>query len=69
MIKKPFDAHEYRLKCLARQHELLQKSSMTDADKLEYLMLDIKPYSLNWRNGMVSALKHAIRLLRKEEHT
>ncbi len=63
-----FDPHKYRMKCLERQGELLKQSTMTDADKLEYLMLDIQPYSLNWRNGVVSALKHAIKLLNREEH-
>ena len=65
---KKFDPYEYRMKCLEKQSELLRKPSRTDSDKLEYLKLSIQPYSLNWRSGMVSALDHAIKLLRAEEN-
>lgn len=62
---------ERRLNALNRQREILNKGHkghLEDSDKLEYLMLDIHPYSAYWRMGMVRALKRAIKLLRKEEH-
>ena len=52
-----------------KQHALLRKDLWTDADRLEYMELNIAPYSRYWRMGMKKALKHAIRLLREEEAT
>ena len=61
------DRREYVCNQMYKQHDLLRKGSWTDADKLEYMELDIAPYSRYWRMGMKKALKHAIRLLREEE--
>lgn len=52
---------------LKRQVELLNKSKWSDADKLEYMLLNIEPYSWYWRVGMKKALKKAIKLLRQSE--
>lgn len=60
---------EYICNQMYKQHALLRKDSWTDADKLEYMELNIAPYSRYWRMGMKKALKHAIRLLREEEAT
>lgn len=61
------DRREYVCNQMYKQHDLLRKGSWTDADKLEYMELNIAPYSSYWRMGMKKALKHAIRLLREEE--
>ena len=61
------DRREYVCNQMYKQHDLLRKGSWTDADKLEYMELNIAPYSRYWRMGMKKALKHAIRLLREEE--
>jgi hypothetical protein len=61
------DRREYVCSQMYKQHDLLRKGSWTDADKLEYMELNIAPYSRYWRMGMKKALKHAIRLLREEE--
>jgi hypothetical protein len=58
---------EYVCDQMYKQHALLRKDSWTDADKLEYMELNIAPYSRYWRMGMKKALKHAIKLLREEE--
>ncbi len=63
------DRNEYICNQMYKQHALLRKDSWTDADKLEYMELNIAPYSKYWRMGMKKALKHAIRLLREEEAT
>ena len=63
------DRREYVCNQMYKQHDLLGKGSWTDADKLEYMELNIAPYSRYWRMGMKKALKHAIRLLREEEET
>lgn len=63
------DRSEYVCNQMYKQHALLRKGSWTDADKLEYMELNIAPYSRYWRMGMKKALKHAIRLLREEEAT
>ncbi len=63
------DRREYVCNQMYKQHDLLRKGSWTDADKLEYMELNIAPYSRYWRMGMKKALKHAIRLLREEEET
>lgn len=60
------DRREYVCNQMYKQHDLLRKGSWTDADKLEYMELNIAPYSRYWRMGMKKALKHAIRLLREE---
>ena len=59
--------NEYVCNQMYKQHALLRKDSWTDADKLEYMELNIAPYSRYWRMGMKKALKHAIKLLREEE--
>ena len=61
------DRREYICNQVCKQHDLLRKGSWTDADKLEYMELNIAPYSRYWRMGMKKALKHAIGLLREEE--
>ena len=61
------DRKEYVCNQMYKQHDLLRKGSWTDADKLEYMELNIAPYSRYWRMGMKKALKHAIKLLREEE--
>ena len=61
------DRREYVCNQMYKQHDLLRKGSWTDADKLEYMELNIAPYSRYWRMGMKKALKHAIRLLREAE--
>ena len=61
------DRNEYVCNQMYKQHALLRKDSWTDADKLEYMELNIAPYSRYWRMGMKKALKHAIKLLREEE--
>ena len=61
------DRREYVCNQMYKQHDLLRKGSWTDADKLEYMELNIAPYSRYWRMGLKKALKHAIRLLREEE--
>ena len=48
-----------------KQEELLDKPKWSDADKLEYMLLNIEPYSWYWRMGMKKALKKAIKLLRQ----
>lgn len=52
---------------LKRQKELLNKSKWSDADKLEYMLLSIEPYSWYWRIGMKKTLKKAIKLLKQPE--
>lgn len=52
---------------LKKQEELLHKPKWSDADKLEYILLNIEPYSWYWRIGMKKALKKAIKLLRQSE--
>lgn len=52
---------------LKKQMELLRKPEWSDADKLEYMLLNIEPYSRYWRMGMKKALKKAIKLLRQLE--
>lgn len=59
--------NEYVCNQMYKQHALLRRDSWTDADKLEYMELNIAPYSRYWRMGMKKALKHAIKLLREEE--
>lgn len=61
------DRREYVCNQMYKQHALLRRGSWTDADKLEYMELNIAPYSRYWRMGMKKALKHAIKLLREEE--
>ncbi len=61
------DRNEYICNQMYKQHALLRKDLWTDADRLEYMELNIAPYSRYWRMGMKKALKHAIRLLREEE--
>ena len=61
------DRREYVCNQMYKQHALLRKDSWTDADRLEYMELNIAPYSKYWRMGMKKALKHAIKLLREEE--
>ena len=61
------DRNEYICNKMYKQHALLRKDLWTDADRLEYMELNITPYSKYWRMGMKKALKHAIRLLREEE--
>ena len=63
------DRNEYICNQMYKQHALLRKDLWTDADRLEYMELNIAPYSRYWRMGMKKALKHAIRLLREEEAT
>ena len=55
------------IKNCERQREILRKEQLTDADKLEIMLLDINPYSRYGRMGMKKALRKAIRLLKKEE--
>ena len=38
-----------------------------DIDRLEYMIWSIAPGSVNWRSGMISALRHAIRLMKGEK--
>ena len=52
---------------LKRQKELLEKSKWSDADKLEYMLLNIEPYSWYWRAGMKRSLEKAIKLLKQSE--
>ena len=59
---------EYRRKAVKRQIEILNKDHLEYSDKLEYMMLDIQPYSPYWNMGMIKALKKAIKLLREEEN-
>ena len=64
-----FDKHEDRIKRLNRKMEILTNESWSDVDKLEYMLLDIEPYSWYWRVGMKKALKRAIECLKKEENS
>lgn len=50
-----------------RKEELIWKDKWTDADKLEIMLLDTDPRSRYGRQGMMKALKRAIKLLRKED--
>lgn len=52
---------------LKKQEELLDKPKWSDADKLEFMLLNIEPYSWYWRIGMKKTLKKAIKLLRQSE--
>lgn len=59
---------EYRKKAAERQCEIwhsLTFDTLTrnqrDALMLESIMLEIRPYSLNWRSGMVRVLQRAIK--------
>ena len=60
-------------KALDRRGELLYQwdESLPEIDKdiirLELLELDIRPYSLNWRFGMVGALRRARKALEKKK--
>lgn len=45
----PMNEKEYHLKCVKRQSELAMKDKLTDAEKLEYMLCDIQPYSKYWR--------------------
>ena len=59
--------HQDKMNRLKRQTELLEKSKWSDADRLEYMLLSIEPYSWYWRAGMKKALKKAIKLLKQSE--
>lgn len=64
-----FNYFKWREKQLKKEGEILKKASkrkLTDAEKLELLELNIYPYSRDGRFGMKKALKHAIKLLKKE---
>lgn len=61
------DRHKYKINSITRQIEILSKKELKDYDKLELIMLDIEPYSFNWRIGVKRALKKAIKLLKEEE--
>lgn len=59
--------HQDKKNRLKRQNELLEKSKWSDADRLEYMLLNIEPYSWYWRAGMKRSLEKAIKLLRQSE--
>lgn len=59
--------HQDKKNRLKRQTELLEKSKWSDADRLEYMLLSIEPYSWYWRAGMKRSLEKAIKLLRQSE--
>ena len=61
------DKIKYRTDNIRRQIELLNKDKMSDSDLLEYVSLDIKPYSTYWRMGVKRALSRAIRLIKRED--
>ena len=56
-----------KLERIQKRIKILEKDVLTDSDLLTILMLDIEPYSRYWWLGMIKALKHAIKLLEKEE--
>ena len=62
-----YDRHKDLANRLQKQTELLKKPTWSDADKLEYILLSIEPYSWYWRVGMKRALKRAIKLLNKKD--
>ena len=65
-MKNRAQLNDDRRKRIKRQLELLD-GPWTDAAKLEYLMLDIEPYSGYYRLGMIKTLKKAIKHFQKEE--
>ena len=58
---------DYRIKQNEKANKILLKESLDDADKLELIITDIRPYSRYWRFGMIKALRHAIKLLKEEK--
>ena len=58
---------EIKLKNLKKTEELFKVGKWGDVEKLKYMLYNIDPYSRYWRWGMVSALKHAIKLLEMEQ--
>lgn len=62
--------YQLRLNYLHKQSKILKrvaKTGWTDIDLLEYQLYSICPYSIEWRSGMMRALKHAIRLMKAEK--
>lgn len=61
---------EWRRKAAEKKLELARKElceGWDDIDRLEYMIWSIAPGSVNWRSGMISALRHAIRLMKEEK--
>lgn len=61
---------EWRRKAAEKQLELARKKlreGWDDIDRLEYMIWSIAPGSVKWRSGMISALRHAIRLMKEEK--
>ena len=61
-----YDYFKNAIKRNEQQGKLLRKKEWNDVDRLNYLLLDIAPYSRYARMGMKKALRHAIKLLKKE---
>lgn len=61
------DVHAYTMEQLKKRQEIIKKETWTDIDRLEFLLYSITPYSRFWRYGMIKALRHAIKLMKKEE--
>lgn len=61
------DVRKYNRMRAERRYEIAMKDSWTDADRLKMIMYDIEPYSRWWRQGMVRALRRAIKLLEEKE--
>ena len=60
------DDIEYLKKIIKRKKELMEKDEWTDADRLEFMLCNIQPYSIYWQMGMIEALEKAIKALEKE---
>ena len=61
------DEREIRLRNGRKMTDIALKGKWTDIDRLKYMMYGIQPYSRYWRWGMIRALKHAIKLMEKEQ--
>lgn len=61
-----FDFSKNSIKRNEQQIKLLLKGKWNDVDRLNYLLLGIAPYSRYARMGIKKALRHAIKLLKKE---
>ena len=65
-VSMGFDFFKNSIKRSNQQIELLRKKEWNDIDRLNFLLLDIEPYSRYAKMGMKKALRHAIKLLKKE---
>lgn len=61
---------EWHRKAAEKKLELARKElgeGWDDIDRLEYMIWSIAPGSVNRRSGMISALRHAIQLMKEEK--